>query len=68
MPADKLLCHTIQRFYGGKQYSLQGAGGTASGAAEYTNAYLSDDSSASLQNLQGAVFLKHEYPCESVLL
>ena len=30
--------------------------------------FLSDDSSASLQNLQGAVFLKHEYPCESVLL
>ena len=30
--------------YGGKQYSLQGAGGTASGAAEYTNAYRSSDS------------------------
>ena len=44
MPADKLLCHTIQRFYGGKQYSLQGASGTASGAAEYTNAYRSSDS------------------------
>jgi len=27
-----------------KQYSLQGAGGTASGAAEYTNAYRSSDS------------------------
>ena len=30
--------------YGGKQYSPQGAGGTASGAAEYANAYRSSDS------------------------
>ena len=43
-----MICRTTAKekkpSYGGKQYSLQGAGGTASGAAEYTNAYRSSDS------------------------
>ena len=40
------ICRTMAKekkpSYGGKQYSLQGAGGTASGSAEYTNAYRSN--------------------------
>ena len=43
-----MICRTTAKekkpSYGGKQYSLQGASGTASGAAEYTNAYRSSDS------------------------
>ena len=42
-PAEVVLSR-LKKLNGGKQYSLQGAGGTASGAAEYTNAYRSSDS------------------------
>ena len=44
---DSYICRAMAKekkpSYGGKQYSLQGAGGIASGAAEYTNAYRSSD-------------------------